>query len=254
MVKAKIINYKSNEGVEETKTDPITKKTVHSSEEFAQIAEKKSKVKRDGTIDKRSLKSDVKKDLVMAEMALEIKRLKNDKTDKELKADIKQAKKQEKEDTKQAKILERETKRQDKVNKKQALQQIIQADGKSVKITSKGKIDMRGRTTKCREHQQNIIGTMREALRKSYIDKAKKHIDDEDPEQDFEIVPVPKIELIVQQIEREQKAEKVKEIDYRALYEASLTKTYASTIEQEMASAKRSGTKKRLQQQILKDI
>ena len=249
MVKAKIINSKSNEGVEETKTDPITNKIVHSADEFAP-AEKKSRVKRDGTIDKRSLKSDIKKDLVMAEMALEIKRLKNNKTDKELKADIKQAKKQEKEDTKQAKILERETKRQEKLNKKQALQQIVQdSDGKSVKITNKGKIDMRGRSTKCREHQQNIIGTMREALRKSYVEKAKKHIDEEDPEQDFEIVPVPKIELIVQQIERERK-----EIDYKALYEASLTKTYASAIEQEMASAKRSGAKKRLQQQILKDI
>jgi len=241
---------KNNESVEEVKIDLTTNNSVHGAEEFQ--AEKKSKVKRDGTVDKRSLKSDAKKDLAMQEMAMEIKKLKGDKTDREIKAEAKQKVKDDKENSKREKKMELERKRVERENKKQAMEEILSAtQGKGARITKFGKVDMRGRSKKCLEHQQNIIGTMREALRKSYADKAKKHIDDEDVE--FEIVPVPTLEKIVERIDREkEKVEKEKEPDYRALYETLLSSR--PSLENEMASARKSGQKKILQNRILQGV
>lgn len=243
-----MILSKIDDGVEETKTDPITKKIVHSADEFSQVKEVKTvnrvKVKKDGTVDKRSVKIDVKKDILMAEMALEIKRLKGDKSDKELKAQEKAQKKTDKDLVKLEKQQQKEQKRTERVNRKHAMEDILrESDGKGARITKVGKVDMRGRSTKCREHQQKIIGTMREALRKSYVDKAKKHIDEDEP--DFEIVPVPKLEMIVERIENQ--------IDYKALYEARL-KDDKSDMEHEMLTAKLTGQKKRLQQKILQGV
>lgn len=248
MVKAKKIISINNEGVEETKTDPITKQTVHSAEEF-QKAEPKVKLKKDGSIDKRSVKLEVKKDLIIEQMAEELKQLRNMKTKKELRAEEKAQKKAEKENVKLAKAQEKERVRVEKENKKLAMEQILaETNGKGARITKSGKVDMRGRSLKCREHQQNVVSTMREALRKSYMEKAKKHVDESDEEPAFEIVPVPKLELIVEKLER-----KEKEIDYKALYEAQ-AKTYESDFAREMATAKKVGHKKRIQEKILSGI
>lgn len=252
MVKAKKNISINNDGVEETKTDPITQQTVHSADEFHKAEPKKVKMKKDGSVDKRSVKLEVKKDLIIEQMAEEIKALKHFKTAKEIKADEKAQKKADKENAKLAKAQEKERKRVEKENKKLAMEQILaETNGKGARITKSGKVDMRGRSLKCREHQQNVVSTMREALRKSYMEKAKKHVDESDEEPDFEIVPVPKLEMIVDKVERLKEREK--EIDYKALYEAQ-AKTYESDFAREMATAKKVGHKKRIQEKILSGI
>ena len=248
MTKAKAKISKSNEGVEEVKTDPITNKEVHSAEEFHKAEPKKVKQKKDGTVDKRSVKLEVKKDMLIEEMQKQLNELKNQKTKKELKAEEKEAKRIAKEQEKEMKRQAKEQKRAEIEMRKKALSEIMEQTPDGGRITKNGKIDMRGRSLKCREHQERVISTMREALRKSYVEKAKKHIDESDEEPAFEIVPVPKLELIVEKMERKP------EIDYKALYEAQQSKLYESDLARDMANAKRVGTKKRIQENLLKGI